>query len=364
MKTKKSAAQKHDQNMQVRPAGEGLRWHDPRQTPFRICGLAWFKKDRLYRRMPMSLSTPLPPAVEALSWNLAGGQVRFRTDSTDLSVRVTLRGLHSMDHITATGQCGLDCYIGEPGKTLYCSTTRFDRSCISYSAALFKNFSREWRTVTLNLPLYQGMEELEIGLDPAAKIKSPPAFDRPGRVIFYGTSVTQGGCANRPGMAATNILSRQFNVEFINLGFSGSGRGEPDVARIVASIPDPLVIVLDYEANAGLAGIRQTLNPFIDILRAAHPRVPIVVMSRTNAAISSYHQGSRKADAQARAFQRRTVTLRQRQGDRRIEFIDGSRLMGKDPLECMVDGSHPTDLGFYRIAENLKPVLARALRRT
>jgi lysophospholipase L1-like esterase len=218
------------------------------------------------------------------------------------------------------------------------------------------------RNVTLNFPLSQGVVEVLVGLDEKAEILPPPPYKNDKLVVVYGTSITQGGCACRPGMAYTNILSRRLNVEFINLGFSGSGRGEPEVAQTIAEIPNPACFVLDYEANCVSAELLQKTFPeFIRILRSAHPNVSILAISRIPTASESFNQAARKTRLERRDFQKRTVDELRAKGDRMISFKDGSDLLGEGFDECTVDGSHPTDLGFLRMADGLTPVLKKIL---
>jgi len=180
--------------------------------------------------------------------------------------------------------------------------------------------------------------------------------------VVYGTSITQGGCACRPGMAYTNILSRRLNLEFINLGFSGNGRGEPEVARIIATLPEPACFVLDYEANCtDPEQLRKTLPEFIRILRAAHPRIPLLVISRIPYAAEDHKPVAHGRRLERRDIQSQCVETFRQAGDSRIFFQDGSNLLGADFDECTVDGSHPTDLGFLRMAEGLEPVFRKIL---
>jgi len=339
-----------------------LAWLSPKATPFRLAGFAWFQRDCVYRRLPLKPAHPIPEAVDSLANCTAGGQIQFRTDSTRLSVSAILLGPASMDHMPATGQCGFDCYIGPPTRQRYCGTTRFGRDVKAYEAKLFENFSRKMRNITIDFPLYQGVEELMIGLDADAQVLAPPAYAREGRCVVYGTSITQGGCASRPGMLPTNILSRRLNVEFINLGFSGSGRGEPEVAKLIASIEKMLCVVLDYEANAkGIDGLRGTLPEFLRILRDAHPSLPIVVMSSTKGARGQFDLEVEAAAEECREFERQTVEALRAQGDGNVTFLDASRFFGEDFDECTVDGAHPTDLGFLRIADGMTPLMKRLL---
>ena len=286
---------------------ETLRWYLPYEAPMALQGFAWFARDRVYNRLPRQFPKPFRPEVEALATNTAGGQVRFRTDSRRVAVRVKLAGEHGMDHMPATGQCGFDCYAGEPFAQHYCATARFNRGTTEYESLLLQAPDRQPRYVTLNFPLYQGVQEVLVGLETDAQLLPPPPYadDRP--VIVYGTSITQGGCASRPGMAYTNILSRRMNRPFINLGFSGNGRGDPEVAEAIAEIPHPAGFVLDYEGNARMEALRNTLPNFIATLRAAHPKTPILVLTCIRFARELIDPSHEQTRLQARDFQQGVV---------------------------------------------------------
>ena len=339
-----------------------FRWYQPYEAPMALQGFPWFARDRVYNRLPRHFAKPFRPDVEYLATNTAGGQIRFQTDSAKIMLRVKLAGAHNMDHMPATGQCGFDCYAGPPFAQRFCGTTRGDRARTEFEAAVMGAPDRQLRNITINFPLYQGVEEVQVGLEEGAQVLAPPPYADERPVIVYGTSITQGGCACRPGMLYTNILSRRMNRPFINLGFSGNGKGDPEVAEAIAEIPDPAGYVLDYEANAQLNGLRETLEGFIEILRAAHPAAPILLVSRIRFAGELLNPEMEQARLAARDYQRDVVDKRNAAGDPYLFFHDGADLLGEaDWDECTVDSVHPTDLGFLRIAEGLQPVLNSVL---
>jgi lysophospholipase L1-like esterase len=354
-----------DPNMRAADAGGAeLKWLSPldEQTPLALSGFAWFGSDRLYRRLPKTSRHKLPEAVDNLANCTAGGQLRFQTDSSRLSIRARLAAPANLVHMPATGQCGFDCYAGAPGAQRYVNTTKYDVKQAEYSVELFNLPSRELRNITLYFPLYQGVLEVAVGVEPGVQVLPPPPFRLPRPVVIYGTSITQGGCASRPGMAFTNILSRRLNVDFVNLGFSGSGKGEPEVARTIAEIANPAALALDYHANAiDLKTMSATLPEFIRILRAEHPRTPLLVISRPPNLGEYFNPATRLERETRRDMQRDTVAGLRAAGDSRIWFQDMSVLLGGDYDEGTVDGTHPTDLGFLRMADVLEPVVKTIL---
>ncbi|MFA6102981.1 MAG: SGNH/GDSL hydrolase family protein [Victivallaceae bacterium] len=355
---------KFDKNMAIKKAdANGLLWHMPYAKPFKLSGFYWFDQDKIYRRFPVKPEFSLPKGVDWLSWCTAGGQIKFRTDSGKISLKVKLRDAGAMDHMAQTGISGFDLYVGEPGKEFFYSVTRFPCDATEFNYELFNCNVRKLRNFTINFPLYNGVNEVMIGLQNDAKIESPPAYRTNKPVVFYGTSITQGGCASRPGSCSTNILSRRLNMPFINLGFSGSGRGEPDVARNIALIEKPAMLVLDYEANC--INLEDTLPEFISILRATHKKVPILVISKNRFGQEALDCGDKHDGKETRekckAMQCKLVKKLKKEGDKNIYFLDGSKLLGKDYWECTVDNCHPTDFGFFRMADGIEPVIKKIL---
>lgn len=358
-------AQKLDPNMRLEQKDQsGMRWLSPKERPFRLAGFPWFAQDGKYRRLPVQPSHPLPPSVDALANSTAGGQIGFRTDSPKLAIRVELAGKANMYHMPSTGQCGFDLYLGEPGDQRYFGTTRYNHTEQSYEAVLFEFPHAETRHVTLNFPLYQGVKEVWIGVEPGYDVQAPLPYRSGKKVIVYGTSITQGGCAARPGMAYTNILSRRFPLEFVNEGFSGNGKGEPEVARVLSEIVDPALLVLDYEANVGtVEQMAKTLPEFIRFYREAHPQTPILVLSKIQFGRERFDPALRQKRLDMKRVEMNTVEACRRQGDDNVHFFDGTALLGSDNFEeCTVDGVHPTDLGFLRMADTLTPVLKELLK--
>ncbi|MCQ6560270.1 SGNH/GDSL hydrolase family protein [Paenibacillus mendelii] len=335
-----------------------MHWLSPNEPPFQISGFAWWSQEHKYRRLPVVGAGAIREEVDELANHTAGGQIRFQTNATKLIIKVRLFGPNNMEHIPGTAVNGFDCYLGLPGEQLYYSTTRFPHNADEYESVLFTFVEPELRCITLNFPLYQGVHEVQIGVNTDAKMMEYPPYDIEGKVIVYGTSITQGGCASRPGMAYSNILSRRFNIEFINLGFSGNGKGDPEIAEFISQIEKPECLVLDYDANCvNLDGLITTMSEFIRIFRRRHSKVPILVVSRTPCGYEHAQSSAYEERVARRNYQSGLVRELRDQGDRFIYFCDGADLLGEVWNECTVDGLHPTDLGFMQIANGLTPIL-------
>ncbi len=355
-------AARFDPAMAAQGTVEGeLRWFEPGQAPLELSGFAWYDKDQVFRRLPVAPPEALPASVESLANCTAGGAIRLRTDSETVLLRVELRGPAQMVHMAPTGEAGFDLYVGAPGEERFAGVTKFDRKQHTYEVPLL-NSARGWRDLTINFPLYQGVHRVTVGLAGDAEVSAPTGRVTEPPLLFYGTSITQGGCATRPGMAYTSILSRRLQRECLNLGFSGSGKGEPEVARALATIDACRLFILDYDANCPSADhLRQTLPVFVEILRERHPKTPILVVSRIPTAGEYDHPDGNAGRLERLDAQRETVEAMQRAGGAAIRFLPGSDLLGEEHDECTVDGSHPTDLGFLRMADGLEPVLRQIL---
>ncbi len=363
-----------DKNLAAKPADStGMVWFTPNESNIEVDGFAWYNNDNLYYRLPAEEAAKVSEGVSHLAKHTAGGQLRFRSDCRKLAITVDLGTLELMAHMAPTGSSGFDLYIGEPGKQRFYTSSRpniYGGGSPTFSWEFFTfpdSEPRQMREYTLNFPLYNSVKSISLGVDAGSRVEPPTPYVDNRPIVVYGTSITQGGCASRPGMAYTNILSRRMNRPFYNFGFSGNGKGEPAMAEILASIENPAMFILDYEANA-MGVIDQTLPDFISILRAKHPETPILVVSGIRFSYEATgttpgEDNPRSENYQKwRDIQEQNVVERREQGDKNIYFFDGGYLL---PLEyydeVTVDGIHPTDLGFLKMAEALEPAIADIL---
>lgn len=352
-----------DSNMAVQKSQDtGLVWHSPAEQPFKLAGFAWFNQDKVYRRLPLKPSSPLPAPVDILADHTSCGQIKFKTDSSRIVINVKLnKNTGGMYHMAGTGQSGFDLYIGEPGKQKYYSTVMFVAGSKEYQSKLFNRKDGIMREFTLNFPLYSGVKEVSIGLDAGAKIEAPSPYCMDKTIVIYGGSTIQGACASRPGACHMNIISRQLNMQVINLGFSGNGKLEPELGRIMAEITNPAIYIIECERNSKYKLLSERMEDFIKILRQKHAEVPIMILTanpRGNESLEIDNSGRLKNWQ----FMHDLVEKIRKDGDNNIYFVDGSKMLGDDFYECSVDGSHPSDLGFYRMAQGMIPVLKEILK--
>ena len=354
-----------DKNMDfINRTEEGMDWYSADAPGIEFDGLYWHKPGSAFRRIPADAS--VSPGVDYLAFHTAGVMARFCTDAREIRIRASFPPDECrMGHMTCTGVLGFDLYMGPPGAKTFVKTTRFNYSENQYNVTIFgPEKESAMREFTLHFPLYAHPDKVEIGLTQGAKLQKPAPWKDPRPVVVYGTSIQQGGCATRPGMSHTNIMSRMLNRPFLDLAFSGSGKGEPAIAEIIAGIENPAMLILDYDANAHADGLRNTLSNFIDILRKKHPLVPILLVSRLPFAEefkTKYQYTNERLELTLIHLEE--LKKRRESGDENIHFLDGMTLYGPEPWECTVDGVHATDLGFSRIAHNMAPVIENIITR-
>lgn len=334
-------------------------------SAFPIYGKAVENTSATYERLPASLEGVIRQPVWDLAHHSAGISVRFRSDSPSIRLRWVSFGLHTMNHMTDTGTRGLDLYARDPAS----GTWRFVKSARPVKDTLndqrvIANMEPLMREYIVYLSLYEGVKRLEIGVEEGSVIEGP-SIDSPRKgspIVMYGTSILQGGCANRPGMAFTNIISRELDREVVNLGFSGNAKLDYEIAELMASVKDPAVFVLDNVPNCGHELIDERQERFFRIIRDAHPRVPVIFIESPNFPHLDLDL-KEAADYSARNASMRTVFEKlKKAGEKNIYYIKGDKMLGDDK-EATVDGCHFTDLGMSRYTEYVLPTLKKALKK-
>ena len=347
-----------DKNLKIETNIEryGLTFFNPLAEPFKIYGI--YHDGEKFRRLPDDVAAATNDGVHRLATNTAGGRVRFITDSPYVAIKVSLPHNIKFPHMTLAGVAGFDLYVLEDGRDRLRKSFLPPYDFVDYYELLydFPN-GKEERLITLNFPLYNDVNELYIGLEEGSVVREAPGYKYEKPIVYYGSSITQGGCASRPGMSYQSIITRKFDIDHVNLGFSGSGRGEQIIADYIAGL-DMLAFVLDYDHNAPtVEHYRETHEPFFKTVRAAHPDIPIIIMTRpVPKDFMTYEEWQRIDVAKA------TYENAAKAGDKNVYFIPGYELMEYAGEEGTVDLCHPTDLGFASIAKRLSEEFEKLLK--
>lgn len=336
---------------------EGLKFYNIREPLFRIYGLYNPYEKEGFKRMPHDEAAKMNSNIQELYTHTAGGRVRFRTDSTRIFLRSILPQIIRMGHMPMTASSCFDLYIdGE-----YVNTFRHghlkgleekEKPENAYDSHLtFGN--KKMRDILINFPLYNPVDDVYIGLDEDAEVLPSKEYTYSKPIVFYGSSITQGGCASHPGNAYFNILSRRFDADIVNLGFASGCKGEVPMAEYLSHLKMG-ILVYDYDHNAGSAEfLRETHERTFKIIREKQPNLPIIMITA--------------ADREFGIAERKEVIYQTYKhaveaGDKNVYFIDGGTIyapVGRGM--CTVDHIHPNDIGFLMMANALEPVIRKIL---
>lgn len=323
---------------------EGLIYKNALEEPFKIYGI--YHDGNKYRRIPEDVAEKTNKGVHNRSVSTTGGRVRFITDSPYVAIKANMPHNIKFSHMSLSGRSGFDMYTYEGGIYKVVKTFLPPYNFVdTYDGVFDFSDGKKEHLVMIDFPIYNEVYDLYIGIKEGTILKEAPEYKYNVPIVYYGSSITQGGCASRPGMSYQAILSRKYDVDYINLGFSGSGKGEQIIADYIASL-DMSVFVLDYDHNAPtLEHYEKTHEPFYKTVRAAHPNIPIIVMTRPKVNLS-------EEELKRIEIARATYENAKARGEN-VYFIPGYELCELSGDEGMVDGTHPTDLGFFSIASRL-----------
>ncbi|GGW38100.1 SGNH/GDSL hydrolase family protein [Arenibacter certesii] len=333
-------------------------WWNPSNSDFPVVeGQAWNNYEiGTYNRLPNKAEGVVRPAVWNLSKNAAGLSIRFWSDAKAIVVRYGVKGSLAMPHMPATGVSGVDLYAKNSDGERYWYRGRYSfGDTIQYQFSNInpkENYHDKGREYKLYLPLYNDVEWLEIGVPSEAYLRPLPLRqEQP--IVVYGTSIAQGGCASRPGMAWTSILERQMDRPLVNLGFSGNGRLEPEIIDMITEI-DAKVVVLECLPNLvatkdrNLEDVLKLMNDAVIQIRVKRPNVPILLVEH-----GGYSDGLVDADRKS-AYENLNKMAKEAIGQLQEAGVCNVHLLSKDDInlsmESFVDGTHPTDLGMMEYA--------------
>ena len=342
---------------------QGIDWYNPQQ--WGVEGRGWQKTVRYYDRLPDRAEQSVRKSVWDLSRHSAGMQVQFHTDATEIHVRYRLLLPRlAMPHMPATGVSGVDLYVRDAAgadRWLAVSMPQAQDVEMKLVGDLERPAEGTPRRFTLYLPLYNGLERLEIGV-PTGTHFTPESPRREKPLVFYGTSIMHGACASRPGMSITGILGRRLKRPIINLGFSGNGRMEQEVGQFLAEL-DAAVYIVDCLPNMQGEEVRLRAVPLVEQLRRARPETPILLVEDRTYGYAHLRKSSRQRQRASRLALREAFGRLTGAGLSRIYYLGGAGLLGTDG-EATTDGSHPNDLGMVRYADAYEPVLREILENT
>ncbi len=338
---------------------EDVVFYDVREEPFNVYGLYNYKNEEQFKRLPDEIGLNVNPGVSTLYLNTAGGRVRFCTDSQYVAIKAEMPSMRQMTHMAFVGSAGFDLYLDSPeaGISRFFGSFRPSIHAKEGFEAKVKFATRKKRWITINFPTYSPVKNLFIGLQKDASVGSGARYRSELPLLYYGSSITQGGCCSRPGNAYEAIISRDLDLDFINLGFSGNGKAEQLIADYMAKLP-MLAFICDYDHNApNTEYLRNTHCNLYRTIREKNPDLPYIMVSRPDDLSRGYELRLNNRDVVIDTFR-----YARQQGDKNVYYLDGSEIFrGYHEDQCTVDGVHPNDMGFALMAEAIGCAIRQAL---
>ena len=324
----------------------GIAFYNAAEAPFSLHGV-WYE-DGMFYRVDKDVAPKVSPNIVQKSTQTAGGRVRFRTNSRNIAIKAVLHNTEYISIMTDVAVKGFDFYAD--GIFVRSFSPMPGQGDGDFESKREVSKDAKERTITLNLPLYAGIKELYIGLDEGATLSAAEPYKIAKPVVFYGSSITNGASASRPGMTYESMISRRLDCDFHNLGFGGSAKGESEMAEYIAGL-EMSAFVLDYDHNAPtVQHLKATHEAFFKTVREKHPTLPIIMLSRPQ--YSDEHDKARRFEVIKETYDNAKAA-----GDRNVYLINGSELFVGFDADFTVDAVHPTDIGFYCMAKAVGDVL-------
>lgn len=329
-----------------------IAFYNVQSEPFQIYGV--FYQNGKFRRLPESVSAAASSGVHFLHANTAGGRVRFRTNSPYVAISAKMENIYKMPHFALTGSAGFDLYSDDGIINRYIGTFKPPYNIEDGYQGVVELGSNAFQDITIHFPLYSDVTELMIGIEETSSLVTPTPYQNLKPIVYYGSSITQGGCASRPGNAYQNIITRVNRIDHINLGFAGSAKAEDAMIDYIKDLEMSL-FVYDYDHNAPtpeyLAGTHEKM---FRAIRAQQPDLPIIMLSRPKIYLD---ENDRKRLAIIQATYQNALAA----GDRNVYFIQGSDLMSETDNDGTVDGTHPNDYGFHSMSRVIGTYISKIL---
>lgn len=341
---------------------DDIEWFSALQVPFKIFGVDYSDKEKIFRRMPQIIANKISDGVSTLSTNTSGGRLKFSTDSPYIAIRCVQPFSNPMTHMTNVAKGGFSLFVDGKFASMFAPTYAQYKNGEECGQIVFdgmKNLESTKRCdITLFFPLYSGVSKLYIGLKKGCKLDSPIPYKKSGRILFYGSSVTQGACASKPGDDYVNLISQRLDIDVINLGFSGSAKAEKRMINYIADI-DARAYVFEYDYNSpSVEHLKITHFELYKTLRKNQPQKPILFMTKP-----TMNEFMSDNDRHRYDIIKNTCYHAKKVGDKNVYFINlhGCLLDKQKNLYGTVDNIHPNSLGFAKIADIIYPVLKKLL---
>ncbi len=329
-------------------------YHNIKNEPFEIFGLDDPKGEGIFRRMPEDIAAKTNANVANFYKMTSGGRIRFKTDSEKILFRAKYGNTTPEKHTTGFFFHGYDIYIDEGRESCFITTVVPPPEEGEASSEV--NLGKGIKELTINMPAFGTAYECEIGLCEGALLEKHSPYKHEKPIVFYGSSITHGACASRPGRIYPAQISRKYDTDIINLGFSGACFAEDVMVDYISTL-DMAAFVSDYDHNApNFDHLKNTHYKMYEKIRAAHPDIPYFMVTKPDFRFDENNMTRR-------AIIMESYLKAYNSGDRNVYFIDGSAFFnGRPVVDLTVDGCHPNDEGMARMADYIGDVIAKVMK--
>lgn len=330
---------------------KSLHYYD---EPLRVFGVPFFDETKKLQRLPEDIREKIP-ALSFLGRRCPGARLCFRTDASEFTVKIRFEDM-SLDMGMSIYSCqSAFVMVGDRKNPTFAGLVKpsgYDEK--SFEKTIKKEPYME--DVIIFLPRNEVIEDIEIAFDDSANIEKPTPYRDIKPILYYGSSITEGGHASVPFNAYNSILSSRLDVDYYNMGFSSSAMGEIELAEYFCNI-DMSVFVYDYDYNApSVEHLRNTHEAFFSCIREKKPNLPVIIMSKPAVQYTF-------DDKERRSVIKDTYNNALMQGDKNVYFIDGETFFGdKERFRCSLDNIHPNDVGMIKMADTIEPLLKKILK--
>ncbi|MDD6750611.1 MAG: SGNH/GDSL hydrolase family protein [Bacteroidales bacterium] len=363
-----------------------MREFDPIDVGAEVHGNGWESLAGRFVRLEDSAEGLVRKPVWDLSRNSAGLSLVFRSNTRRLELSFDVFGWKGMNHMPATGVSGVDLFAYKPdGEELWCAakfmpqfkeeyievpatgsqtataqtttapsstpssaqarTVRVTRVAYSFEQIDYEEGCEEYEW-HLYLPLYNTVENFRMAVEEGCRLEWVPRDERQ-PIVVYGTSIAQGACATRPGMAWTNLVERELRYPVVNLGFSGNGKLEAELFALLDQI-DAGVYIIDCLPNIKVTdNFEEKLEAGIKLLREHHS-CPILVVDHSGHTNDRTNL-SRCFPDELNRRQAALVKRLRKEGIKQLYYLTRNEIAWDK--DSMVEGIHPNDRGMMQQAE-------------
>lgn len=317
---------------------------------------------KTFQRLPNRAKEKVRKPVWDLSENSAGLALHFYTNAEKIEIRYAVTGGYAMAHMPATGKSGVDLYAIDSDGKWRVATDKFsfgDTIVYTYNSLTTSKYHKHGFEYRLFLPLYNSVKWMEIGVPQSAELKFIPVLaEKP--IVVYGTSIAQGGCASRPGMAWTNILSRKLDYPVINLAFSGNGPLEKELVDLMDEIEASLYIFDCLPNMGGLSSEEVVARTIYGVkkLREKH-NAPILIVEHIGYRNDETNTSTKESADRLNIASRQAYDSLTQSGVKNVYYLQKDSI--NFPENGCVDNIHPNDLGMQVYADAYEKIIRKIL---